>query len=483
MKIALAAHAWPAGSGALGVPEATGGTELHVRALARSLVERGHEVLAIVGSLEGAGGPGGPDAKGGVELVRSVDPHSGARLIEVRRPDLYFDHWHKSLSPAVTAAVRELLRAERPALLHLHHWLRLSRDLVLGAAREGVPAVVSLHDFFTSCPLVFRARPDTRAFCERATGAHPCVGCAARVPPRTPWVDQGQAFVLFAERQAALERELELARALVVPTESHRAALAGFLGRELAAEVVAPAHRPGWPAHVCEGVEALEPPSAGPARPRGLACWTGAAPHQGLGLLLEALERARQRSPVELHLLLAGSPPGPGRELPAHVRVLGPFEPAALFTHPVARAHAMVSASLGGESYGLVHDEALGLGLPAVLPAAGALAERAGQGVLLYPSGDVEGLAGALLELTDPARLESLRGEALAARAAPGALPTAGDVAERLLGIYAGAVAAGPPPAAELPAENWFEARMAGFALEQWDAALSARGAGELGLP
>ena len=42
MKVLLVAHAWP--------DEALGGVELHVRALARELVRRGHQVIAVVGA-------------------------------------------------------------------------------------------------------------------------------------------------------------------------------------------------------------------------------------------------------------------------------------------------------------------------------------------------------------------------------------------------------------------------------------------------
>jgi NAD(P)-dependent dehydrogenase (short-subunit alcohol dehydrogenase family) len=91
VRIALAVHAWP--------PEGTGGTERSVRALAFALARAGSEVLVVAGSLRRAEGPD-------VQLEHTVerDPASGAQveLLRVRRPDLYFDHWHKSAYPAVT---------------------------------------------------------------------------------------------------------------------------------------------------------------------------------------------------------------------------------------------------------------------------------------------------------------------------------------------------------------------------------------------
>jgi hypothetical protein len=81
-------------------------------------------------------------------------------IVSVQRPDLFFDHWQKSRSVPVAERFVELLREERPAVLLVHHWIRLTRDLVFLAAREGIPAVVFLHDHWTSCLRVFRVRPD-----------------------------------------------------------------------------------------------------------------------------------------------------------------------------------------------------------------------------------------------------------------------------------------------------------------------------------
>jgi hypothetical protein len=67
----------------------------------------------------------------------------------------------------------------------------------------------------------------------------------------------------------------------------------------------------------------------------------------------------------------------------------------------VSEVHAIVSGSLAPESYGLVLDEARELGLPALLPHAGAFVERGreGEGVLFYASGDPDSLASAILRL------------------------------------------------------------------------------------
>lgn len=129
------------------------------------------------------------------------------------RDDRWPDHWHKSRHLGVEHALVACVRERDIELVHVHHWEGLSRSLVLAAARAGVPAVVSLHDAWIACLIGSRVRPVDGAPCDVTVGAHPCLACAAAVGPRTPWVPMEQSFLLLAERQRDLQRELELARA------------------------------------------------------------------------------------------------------------------------------------------------------------------------------------------------------------------------------------------------------------------------------
>ena len=84
--------------------------------------------------------------------VQDVD---GIPVHRLHRNDLYFDHHVKAWHPGVTRAFDELLARHRPALVHVHHWVRLSCDLIEAARARGIPCVVTIHDFFTSCPRAF----------------------------------------------------------------------------------------------------------------------------------------------------------------------------------------------------------------------------------------------------------------------------------------------------------------------------------------
>ena len=136
MKIVFVLHGFP--------PECVGGTERVVESLARELLRRGHEVHVIAGSLA----LGSPAA-----VTRNV--HDGIPVTRIRRNDLYFDDWDKGWHPGVADAFRAELQALKPDLVHVHHWIRLSRDLVRTAVGAGFPVVASLHDYTASCPRTF----------------------------------------------------------------------------------------------------------------------------------------------------------------------------------------------------------------------------------------------------------------------------------------------------------------------------------------
>ena len=162
MKILHGVHCFP--------PEPAGGTERVAASLVRELAARGHTLLVAAGSLEWRRGAG-------VDRER----WEGVEVVRIRRDDPWFDRWDNGWNPEVERTWRELLRAERPDLVHVHHWIRLTRNLVQVAAQEGVPAVVQLHDFQATCPRTFRL-PDSGGFCTRRAGAVACGECVERWP-------------------------------------------------------------------------------------------------------------------------------------------------------------------------------------------------------------------------------------------------------------------------------------------------------------
>ena len=464
MKVALVTHGYP--------PELVGGTELAVQALAHGLAQRGVEVLVIAGSMDHAEG---------FRLSRATDqdPREGTRVevVRIHRADLFFDHWQKSASGSVARAFGQILEQERPDLVHVHHWIRLSDDLVARAAEAGVPACVTLHDLWTSCLVAFRVRPASSEFCRAPLAPDPCLACAEGQPPRTPWMPREMAQERLALRKRALASELGLARAVIVPTRAHGQALATFLGfdPERTALRVLP-H--GRDLQLVANQPLLEPAQHGRLE---LAAWGHLHPLKGQDLLLEALRTLPDPGAVRLHLLGGEPDAGFARRLRREaqgleVRFHGPFAVDELDRHPGTRVHAMVSGSRAHESWGLVLDEAVALGLPMVLPASGAFPERMTRGALFFQPGDPEDLGRRLSRLLQEGVWRRLVDE----------LPALGEVApsvaehtERIQGVYAEVLEAGAPAVPEdLVSSTELDARVAA-----WDAALSRTPAPELGFP
>lgn len=433
MKIVLCVHGYP--------PELVGGTELSTQRFAAALVRAGHEVLVFAGTLDW-------EKRGTLEETRAAD---GVRVLRYSRDDLYFDHWHKGRSAGVRSAFARVLEDERPDVVHVHHWIRLTRDLIATAARAGIPAIASLHDAWTSCLVAFRIRPATRLPCDAPLAVDPCIECARVLDPPTPWMDAAEEQRRFAEHRADLVRELELARAVVVPTASHARTIEQGLGLApgaLRAEVVRPA------VDLPERTRAVPSYAAGDVLRIG--SWGHYAEHKGLEILIDAVRALPDPTRVELRL--AGGTVLPEHRARLEERALGlpvrfgeGYAPQELGALPVSDVHLFASGSLARESWGLVVDEALALGLPVVLPKAGAFAERTvgAEWAQLYEQARANDLARLLQEL--------LEDPVLLARMAAAVPPTSalhfdGDAqAAALASVFERARVAGPPLAPDAP--------------------------------
>jgi glycosyltransferase involved in cell wall biosynthesis len=415
MNILLAAHGYP--------PELVGGAESHVAALASGLRQRGHRVAVVTGTLRWAH-----------RLVTDETTVDGVAVTSIRRDDFHYERWWKTYHPGVSRLFGGFLRdgmgelGGRPDVVHVHHWHRLSLDLVRQAFLSGIPAVLTLHDFFATCPTINRILPDG-AVCASPPGPDVCFGCL----PREPGWDDEVAARALALRTDILANELRLAHRVLALSRSQRALLQAVLGEALRIE-----QSPfGPPLRLAP---AGEPPPTPPLR---IVSFGRISPQKGQHVLLEALRCMRHRGAVTLDLL------GPfdgadyearlrdaARELP-NVRFLGPYRPQDLQS---VAAHVAVFPSTCHETYGFVLDEAQMLGWPAIVSDVGAYAERLGGGGAAFPAGDAAALA-ALLDrcAEDPDLLARWR----RARVAP---PAFADVVDAMLEIYRAVVREGPRP-------------------------------------
>jgi glycosyltransferase involved in cell wall biosynthesis len=375
-------------------PESQGGSELYAHDIACRQLAAGQRVEVFSGT------------KHWRERVEwTHDEVDGIPVHRLHRNDIWFDHHAKMWHPEVEQQFRDFLLQRRPAVVHVHHWVRLTCNLVELCWRHGIPAVVTLHDYYTSCPRAFRRRAGDEA-CRRVLSAASCGSCVPRYGYEPPSeIDAG--IELFADHYRA---ELSLAAAVLVAVGSTADLLAQTTGVPRDRYQVLPlAYQARF-----QGMAPLAAPQ--PAAPLRFCFWGGVGRHKGVDLLVRALRRLVAERPgrAELHVLGGFESPEFETELRALAAGLpvvfhGPFDAAKL--HATA-PHVGVFPSTCIETYGLVLDECHELQLPCIVSDLGALPERAGGAGLRVRAGDEAALAAALQRFVDePGLWAALRGK------------------------------------------------------------------------
>jgi glycosyltransferase involved in cell wall biosynthesis len=405
-------------------PHFEGGTEAVVRAQARELAARGHDVHVVSGTDR-------PFAAG--ENGTSSAHVDGLRVDFLhRRPDEPYDLILER--PRLTRRVAALCADDD--LVHVHHWTTLDNSLVRELSAGGRPVVVSLHDHFTSCPRFFRIpAPGSGATCPGPGDIEPCVACCGVEAP----LPADELAAGLAARARTFGAELAAAAALIAPSRAHARALADALGPEIGGRLEVVPHGLGAPLERC-----APPRAVPPLRVLHL----GHRSHvKGTLDLVQAIAGLPEERRAQVWLLCLGAevergfddvlrdaaPRAPG----AQVVLEGAYDVAALSSILSARGGAHVAAfpSRAPESYGLVVDEALALGVPCLVSDRGALPERVGAAGRVLPPADPAAWTRALSELLDaPETLERWRA-ALPPGASAGA-PTAAQAAEALEALY-----------------------------------------------
>lgn len=408
MKIALVGNAFP--------PDFVGGTEVVMAAQARELLTRGHRVRVVVAS-EDVGAIGG-------QLERRAD---GLELLRIALPPEEFASEHR---PRTASLVEEGVRGFD--LVHVHHTARFSDDLVRRLGRRK-PVLLSLHDHFASCPRVFR-RPVMAEDCPPDMPDGNCVTCVA---PLVPQVTHELLAARLSARWRERRAEVRAARCVIVPS----AHLRESLQRELRLE------GEEWqlvPHGLCRALEAPAR-AARRAGPLTVLSFGNRTDLKGSADLVRAMA---DLSPGSARLVLAGAELRSGFD--AELRRLAGTLPLELHgAYDEARLSELAAASdlaafpsRAEESYGLVVEEALALGLATWVSDRGALPEvleRAGGGGAapggVLPAEDPGAWTRELRALVDsPRRLQDARARL------PRGLRSASQAVDELLELYSRAL-------------------------------------------
>ncbi|MEO6594564.1 MAG: glycosyltransferase [Planctomycetota bacterium] len=391
-------------------PEAWGGTEQVVSALANDLRAKGLEIVVVSGSdlAHGSGESGGQD-------VRS-ESHEG---VVVHRFFKRADEWdrHGFVRPRLLALVRTLLERERPDVVHVHSMASLGAGGAAICRDLGIPFAMTFHDLWVTCARYFRL-PAGGVKCPTGIDRTPCVTCVNDALQQAP---QSVAKALV-ERDRLLRAEVALAAACTAPSETAARFVRDCLPYEGGIEVI-----PHGLLRAVAPAQRAAPPATGELLRVG--SFGGLVREKGIVELVDALVGL----PCELRLSGRVYDGDVLHHVHRHERkgmkvvCRNAYTPAE--RHPARDLHLAVFPSKCQETYGLVVDEALAHGVPVVVSDQGALAERAGTpGVVVTP---LAGLAKVLRELVgSPARLAAQRA------AIPAELPTIAISAQRHLDLY-----------------------------------------------
>jgi glycosyltransferase involved in cell wall biosynthesis len=375
-------------------PDFEGGTEAVVRAQARELVARGHEVLVVSGTdVPHSGADVWPEEVDGVRV-----------FFLPRRPGEYMD---LALDrPRVEALVERLVGESD--VVHVHHWATLTGSLVRHFSPSR-PVVVTLHDYFLTCPRYFRLPPKHIERCPERGAFDPCVPCVQDEVPTVLPEHIAEGFVL---RERANQAELNAADAVIVPSRTHAAGLRRFLDIDESKLFCVP-HGTN------RALTRLDVPEwRGEGRLRVLFLGHRSevkGVHDFAAALAELPPDKRERiewillgdemaADFDLQLIqLAGD---------ARISFVGNYTTDTVDERiaEVGAAHLGVFPSRAFESYGLVPDELWACGLPVWVSDRGAPKERIGAAGRVLPAADPRAWASALAEvLEDPDRLERER--------------------------------------------------------------------------
>ncbi len=428
MRLLLVHHAYP--------PEGTGGSETYTEALARRLA-LDHDVTVLHRSTD----PERPDH----DLRSSL--RDGVRAVSLNNLHRDVPGFESYRDPRAAAAAARVMDEVRPELVHVGHLTGLSTGVVFEARRRGLAVVITLHDFWTLCPLgqLLDVRLEvcpgptprrclgcvgpqvaTTSSAARAVGRGlPFAGAMGRLVSRRGRSGEGRV----ADRLLEMREVLRAADVLISPSKFLRDRMnaLGVAG----IEVLANGHEP---------LEAL-PRAGDPGRRVRFGFVGSAIPSKGVHVLAEAFRLLDDpRAALAVHGPFV--PYHGDRGYEARVRrQLGPAAGEVLrgpFAHHdlgriLAGLDVLVVPSIWEENAPLTVQEAFLARLPTLVSDHGGLAEMVREGVdgLRFRPGDPFDLARAMRRLLDDPGLRERLGRE------PPAVPTMDEHVPALLELYA----------------------------------------------
>jgi glycosyltransferase involved in cell wall biosynthesis len=163
VRIALVVHKFP--------PASVGGTEIYAVNLAREFSKCGHEVSVFYRDDSGRHGGALWEDRCGFRAYRVSRGLSGTSVQPLAG---FLDTF---LNPDVERAFRFFLDEARPDVVHFQHLMSLSYRMIAMVTRRGLPALLTLHDYWFLCANSQLIWPDGQVCSGKAMGFR-CARCA-----------------------------------------------------------------------------------------------------------------------------------------------------------------------------------------------------------------------------------------------------------------------------------------------------------------
>lgn len=401
-------------------PTHLGGVEVYTQALMGAFARAGHGVTGVAVERIASGieaCDAATDEAGGVTSHRLTLTLAGDRSFPLLTSHAPAQAWFDAH-----------LRRDRPDVVHVQSGYLLGAPALAAARDAGVPAVLTLHDYWFGCPRVTLRHPDG-GICTGAERASKCGWCLSADKRRyqtlnrvlgdrldrdrdrsTIWaMAVGGPTDAVARRQVELRELLGSAARVLAPTRFVAAQVASATGYSVERIALS---RYGMPSIVV--------PDAEPSTSLRLAFIGQLAPHKGVHLAIDAVRALAGRDvTLDIH--------GPLTPYPHYVKDLraraaddprvrfhGPYDRARL-PAIFAAADVVVVPSLWHEVAAIVIQEAQAAGRPVVATRYGGSPELITDDVdgLLFDAERPHDLTRVIARLLDESGLlERLRGAA-----------------------------------------------------------------------
>lgn len=357
-------------------PPFLGGEEQHVSSLARELAARGHRVAVC--TLWSKGLPEFEVDQG----VRVYRLHSTTQRADWLYSDPAHPHAPPLPDPELSWALRTVIKAERPEIVHAHNWI--VHSFLPLKTWSGAKLVLSLHDASLACATKKLLYHD-ESQCSGPAFLK-CLGCAAAHYGMLT----GIGTTLANWGMTSIERNLV---DLFLPVSRSTAAANHLIGSGLRLKVLPNFVREdtAYVDHSVDGYLAQLPANE-------YILFVGAlGEYKGVDILLRAYKKLWKPPPLVLIGYTIKESPIRTTEFPTNVTILKQWPHDAIM-EAWRRSLLGVIPSLVAEAFGIVALEAMIAAKPVVASRVGGLPDIVVEGEtgLLVPPGDVDALATAL---------------------------------------------------------------------------------------